>query len=96
MIIQPDLFELPEPTPTRPNRHGRSRKQQTILVYLREHPDIPAISLTDAQALIGWGIYTNQKKHIQRILANMVRRGLLFRPRHGRYALPVPHAQPQS
>jgi hypothetical protein len=95
MITQPDLylFELPEPKPTRPKMHGRSRKQITILNYLRSRPDIPSISLTDAQGLIGWGIYTNQKKHVQRVLSNMVRRGLLFRPRHGRYALPLPLPQ---
>jgi DNA-binding IclR family transcriptional regulator len=88
MITQPDLFELPEPKPTRPNMHGRSRKQLTILHYLRTHPEIPAISLTDALPMIGLNIYYNEKKHVQRILSNMVRRGLLFRPRHGRYALP--------
>jgi hypothetical protein len=85
MITQPDLFPLP-PAAEKPG-HARSRKQFTILNYLRTHPDVQ-LSLTDAQPLIGWGIYTNQKKHIQRVLSNMVRRGLLIRPKHGLYSLP--------
>jgi hypothetical protein len=85
MITQPDLFELPpaRPVPAR----SRSYKQQTVLVFLRAHPEV-AISITDALPLIGHNIYYNEKKHVQRILSNMVRRGLLIRPKHGLYALP--------
>ena len=85
MLTQPDLFELP-PAVTPPPR-SRSYKQLTILNFLRAHPDV-AISITDALPLIGHNIYYNEKKHVQRILSNMVRRGLLIRPKHGLYALP--------
>jgi hypothetical protein len=87
MITQPDLFELPPAVIPPTAALARSRKQHTILHFLRAHPDV-SLSITDAQPLIGWGIYTNQKKHIQRVLSNMVRRGLLIRPKHGLYALP--------
>jgi hypothetical protein len=87
MITQPDLFELP-PAAARPPC-SRSFKQKTVIHFLHTHPDL---SLTDAVPLIGHHIYYNQKKHIQRILSNMVKRGLLVRAKRGLYTLP--HGKP--
>ncbi len=76
--------------PLPPARLGRGRgrllspKQYLVIETLREQG---TLSLEQAVALIGHGVYANRKHWVGLVLANMVRRGLIVRVKRGVFGL---------
>lgn len=60
-----------------------SEKQKLVLAYLKQHG---SITIPQAVGLIGYGIYYNHENYVGKILAGMVKQGMIHRVKRGVFA----------